>query len=104
MSQWVRLCSIREAPEEGKAMQVTTANGVDVCLARLDGELRALDNWCPHRRGPLGEGWVEGGAIVCPWHAWAFDLKTGVAHPPERASVEALALKTEGDDLLVDLA
>jgi nitrite reductase (NADH) small subunit len=78
--------------------------GVTVCLANVDGKLSALDNWCPHRRGPLGQGWVEGNAVVCPWHSWAFNVETGVAEPPERAKVDVFSVKTEGGEVLVELS
>jgi nitrite reductase (NADH) small subunit len=77
---------------------------VPVCLANLNGELHALDNVCPHRGGPLGQGWLEGNAVVCPWHSWAFDTVTGVAEPPERASVKVLPVKVEGDEVFVNLS
>ena len=102
MPQWVRLCAASEVPEAGKVGQYQ-AQGVDVCLANVNGELAAMDNWCPHRRGPLGEGWIEGNAVVCPWHAWSFDLKTGDC-PEERAHVDVFPVKQEGEDVLVDLA
>ncbi len=102
MPHWVKLIGVHDAPAEGKVLQAEV-EGVSVCLARVNGELSALDNWCPHRRGPLGEGWIEGNAVVCPWHSWAFDLHTGVAQPPDRAEVEVFRLRVEGDDLLVDL-
>ncbi len=79
------------------------AGGVEVCLARVDGELRALDNLCPHRLGPLGQGWVEGSAVVCPWHAWAFDVCTGVAAYPEKASVAVYPVRLEGGAVEVEL-
>jgi nitrite reductase (NADH) small subunit len=79
------------------------ANGVSVCLANLEGTLAAVDNWCPHRRAPLGQGWIEGKTVVCPWHSWAFDVETGVALPPERAKVDVFPVKIEGNDVLVDI-
>ena len=79
------------------------ANGVAVCLANVDGRLAALDNWCPHRHGPLGQGWLEGEAVVCPWHSWAFNTRTGKAEPPERAQVDVLPVKVEGDEVWIDL-
>jgi nitrite reductase/ring-hydroxylating ferredoxin subunit len=42
-----------------------------------DGRTVVLDAACPHRGGPLGEGLVRDGAVVCPWHWYAFDLATG---------------------------
>ena len=101
MAQWVRLCAVEEAPQPGKVMQLE-AQGVDVCLANVDGTLSAMDNWCPHRRGPLGEGWVEGDRVVCPWHAWGFEVATGNC-PEERAHVDIFPLKTEDGDVLVDI-
>ena len=53
------------------------AEGVDVLLVRQGGRICALHNLCAHLGGPLHEGKVEGGAIVCPWHASRFDLATG---------------------------
>ena len=102
MAEWVRLCSVSEAPAAGNVMEAEAA-GVAVCLANVEGRLCALDNWCPHRRGPLGQGWLEGEAVVCPWHSWAFNTQTGVAEPPERAKVDVFPVKIEGGDVLVHL-
>ena len=103
MSEWVRICSANDAPGTGQVVQAE-ARGVAVCLANVEGRLSALDNWCPHRRGPLGEGWIEGKSVVCPWHCWAFDTETGEALPPENAKVQVFPVKVEGEDVLVDLS
>jgi nitrite reductase (NADH) small subunit len=51
----------------------------------------------------LGQGLIEDGKLICPWHAWAFDLKTGEAtHSPD-AKVEIYEAKIEGDDVLARL-
>jgi nitrite reductase (NADH) small subunit len=76
VGQWVRVCGVAEAPQAGEAMEADAA-GVGICLANVGGELSALDNLCPHRGAPLGQGWVEGGAVVCPWHSWTFNVKLG---------------------------
>lgn len=102
MAQWVRLCGLAEAPTLDSVMEVEI-EGVAVCLANVNGELSALGNVCPHRQGPLGQGWVEGSAVVCPWHAWVFDVKTGVAAAPDRGRVEIFPLRVEGGDVLAEL-
>ncbi len=102
MAQWVRLCSAAEAPAEGTVMEADAA-GVAVCLARIGGELSALDNWCPHRRGPLGQGWVEGHAVVCPWHSWTFDVRTGEAEFPVSERVAVFPVRVEIDSVFVDI-
>lgn len=95
MGQWVRLCGLDEAPRPGEVAEVQ-AGGLQICLANIDGQLHALNNICPHREGPLGQGWVEGRTVVCPWHAWAFDVSTGIAEEPEHAQVQVYAV--EADD------
>lgn len=101
MAQWVKLCSVMEAPASGSVGEYGAA-GVAVCVAHTDGHFAAVDQVCPHRGGPMSEGWLEDGKIVCPWHAWAFDLKTGEC-PEERSSIKVYPVKLEGEDLLVDV-
>ena len=88
VGEWVRLCSLKEAPEDNHVMEAEI-RGVPICLAQVEGRFAALDNICPHRQGPLGAGWIEGGAVLCPWHAWAFDVQTGLAAAPAKGKVEA---------------
>jgi nitrite reductase (NADH) small subunit len=42
-----------------------------------DGALFATQNRCPHKQGPLSEGLVGGGKVICPLHAHKFDLASG---------------------------
>jgi nitrite reductase (NADH) small subunit len=99
---WVRVCAHADAPQPGEVRE-TDASGVAVCLANIGGRLHALDNWCPHRRGPLGQGWVEGNAVVCPWHSWAFDVESGEAQPPDYGHVDVFPVKEEEDAVWVRL-
>ena len=41
------------------------------------GKLSAIENRCPHRQGPLAEGVMGSGKVVCPLHGHKFDLATG---------------------------
>ena len=58
---------------EGEAKSIEH-DGERIALFRVDGQIYALSDACPHAGGPLSEGWVEKGEVVCPWHGWAFDL------------------------------
>jgi len=102
MGNWVKICAVQKAPAVGAVMECEV-EGIDVCLVNIEGELSALDNWCPHRRGPLGQGWIEGKAVICPWHSWAFDVKTGVADYPAGERVPVFPLRVEGDYLLIEI-
>jgi nitrite reductase (NADH) small subunit len=102
VAEWVKLCTAAEAPGVGELKEIGT-RGDAVCLANLGGRLAAMDNLCPHRGGPLAEGWVEGETVVCPWHCWAFSATTGMAEPPERAHVRVYPVKVEDGEILADL-
>jgi nitrite reductase/ring-hydroxylating ferredoxin subunit len=51
--------------------------GVNILIARIDGEIRAYDGKCPHMGCPLFMGSLSGIILTCPCHDWHFDLKTG---------------------------
>ena len=36
---------------------------------------------CPHEHGPLGQGEVQDGCLICPVHGWPWDLATGLTDP-----------------------
>ena len=48
-----------------------------LALANVDGRFYATQNACLHLEGPLGEGWLEGPVLTCPWHGWQYDVRTG---------------------------
>ncbi len=103
LAKWVRVCGVGEAPRPGNVTEAQ-ADGVAVCLANLNGELSALDNLCPHREGPLGQGWIEGDTVICPWHSWAFHLKTGLSEYPADERVTVYPVKIVGGEVLVEVA
>lgn len=61
---------------EGRAV-LGDADGVPVLLVRRAGVVLALADRCTHRGGPLHEGTLEDGCVVCPWHASRFALEGG---------------------------
>ena len=55
------------------------------------------------RDGPLSEGWIEGSAVVCPWHGFDFDLATGRCHVDEDLAVPVYAVRVTSGVVEVDL-
>jgi len=102
MSEFVRICSRAELPPHGEARELQ-CGGRLFCIANQKGRVTLMDDVCPHRGGPLGQGLIENGKLICPWHAWAFDLKTGEAtHSPD-TKVEVYETKIEGDEIFARL-
>jgi 3-phenylpropionate/trans-cinnamate dioxygenase ferredoxin subunit len=63
-------------PGEKRIFEV---DGELVVVVNLDGQFYAVEDVCTHDGGPLGEGSLEDGQIVCPRHGAHFDVRTGAA-------------------------
>ena len=79
-SGWVDLGPIDAIPD-GRAKVVALA-GERVAVFRQGSKVFALSNVCQHQNGPLGEGRVVDGCVVCPWHGYEYRLETGASPPP----------------------
>ena len=52
--------------------------GQAVCVVNLQSKLYAFSNTCPHLGESLSKGTLNYlGEIVCPWHSYRFNLKSG---------------------------
>ena len=96
MSARVRVAQAADVPSgEGCVVE---AQGKALALFNVSGTFYAIDNACPHRGGPLGEGDLDGTAVLCPWHAWRWDVKTGanVNNPAVRVACFPVTLEDGG--------
>jgi 3-phenylpropionate/trans-cinnamate dioxygenase ferredoxin component len=102
----VRVCAASDVPE-GEARRYPV-HGRLVAIANLGPEgFRAVDAVCSHAQYYLDEGEVDvdDQTIECPKHGSTFDLNTGnVRTLPATLPVRAYPLKTEGDDILIEVA
>lgn len=78
------------------------AAGRAVAVVNLQGEFHALDDRCPHEGAPLGQGFVIGESIICPWHAWEFEVRTGLCRR-KRQCVQTYRTSIEGDWVMVEV-
>jgi thiamine pyrophosphate-dependent acetolactate synthase large subunit-like protein/nitrite reductase/ring-hydroxylating ferredoxin subunit len=75
--QWVAI----DPPDiDVGAVTTVVAAGRGLCVTRTETGWGVLDNRCPHQGGPLGDGQLENGYVICPWHAYEYDPATGA--PP----------------------
>jgi nitrite reductase (NADH) small subunit len=99
MSALVKICAKGELPRPGDAREFSAGTRT-LCIANFDGVIRALDSECPHRGGPLAEGMIEDGKLVCPWHGWAFDPATGATDAAQER-VAVYPVSVEGEEVFV---
>jgi 3-phenylpropionate/trans-cinnamate dioxygenase ferredoxin subunit len=75
-----------------------------VAVCNVEGAFYALEDLCTHDDGPLGEGTLDGCAILCPRHGALFDVRSGaVLRAPAVTPVRTYPLKVEDGQILVEL-
>ena len=88
-------------PGEGREFLV---EGQRIAVFRLrSGAVRATQADCPHKQGPLVDGLVGGGTVVCPFHAWKFDLTTGLPVFGDCAIAVFPVSLAPGGDILMEM-
>jgi len=83
--------------------RVVDAAGTTIALFNVDGTYYATDNACPHRGGPLGDGDLAGGTVICPWHGWRWDVATGANANNPAVQVACFAVTVEQGEIFVEL-
>jgi len=91
------------AVTEGKVHKAKVGKK-EFALVRMGGAIYCIDGTCTHEGGPLGEGTLDDGELVCPWHEGRFDFKTGTANPETDwvTDVKSYKTKVEGGYVWID--
>jgi nitrite reductase/ring-hydroxylating ferredoxin subunit len=75
-----------------------------VVVANAEGRFYAFGNICPHAEGPLGEGFLDGLVVECPWHNGQWDIGTGKGLTAlATADIEVFEVRVVGNDVHVKL-
>mgnify|MGYP000005112741 FL=1 len=78
-----------------------------IAMFRVDGELYAFDDECPHVGASLGDGKLNGKLVTCPAHDWQFDITNGECITLDRCDdgcyVDTYPVKIENDEIIISL-
>ena len=80
-------------------MSHVRAFGRDYAICNVDGIIFAVEGICPHRGAPLAHGALHQHTIVCPWHAWEFDCRTGAG---DCADIATIPVTIIGDQIYLN--
>jgi len=102
VGRWVRAARAADIPIGGAV--VVTVEGRACALYRdHEGTLFATDDTCPHQGASLGDGTYHEGRVICPWHGWVFDVRTGACLVVPGIAVACYATRPAGDDVEIEL-
>ena len=99
MSEFVKVMAADDLPP-GRCREVQIA-GKSVALYNVDGTLYATSNSCLHRGGPLGQGELDDRLVICPWHAWGFDVTTGASETDPEMKLATYEVKVQDGHVLL---
>jgi nitrite reductase (NADH) small subunit len=94
---------VGQIPEgEGRSY---TVRGRMVAVFLRNGTYYAINDICPHMGASLAEGYLDGDAVYCPWHAWRFSIKDGLwlDNPKSKVCNETYPVRLQGDEIQVRL-
>lgn len=72
-------------------------------VCNVEGKLYCIDGTCPHAGGPLGQGTMNGNYLVCPWHAFEFDCRTGLNEEDQDLRVQTFPVTVKEGQILIEL-
>jgi nitrite reductase/ring-hydroxylating ferredoxin subunit len=75
---FIKVATVSELPEGEMKIVFNDL----VVVANVRGCFHAFGNVCPHTAGPIGEGFLDGNIVECPWHAAQWDIVTGGVRGP----------------------
>jgi NAD(P)H-dependent nitrite reductase small subunit len=101
MAEFKTVCRVGELTE-GEGKTVTVA-GKLIAVFRCGDGFHAIDDMCPHMGASLAGGYVEGGIVTCPWHAWRFRLTDGAWADNPRIKIGCYAVRVEGEEVQVEV-
>jgi len=99
MANFVKVADVSElAPGTAKMVEVM---GKAIALFNVGGAIYATDNTCLHQGGPLGEGELMGEVVICPWHQWEYNVRTGEVVGNSPLKITTYPVQVEGSDVKV---
>ena len=102
MSSWIDIAALCDIPRRG-ARVVKTSHGCVAIFRTFDDKVFAIDDACPHKKGPLSEGIVHGTKVTCPLHNWVIDLESGLAQGGDEGRVATYEIAVKSDRILLRL-
>ena len=98
---WIKVAKTKDVPvNTGLAVE---AEGQAIALYKVDGQVYAIDGVCPHAGAALAEGSLNGCLIMCPWHGWEFDVKTGKCDFNSDIQTKTFPVKEEKGEIYINL-
>lgn len=103
MPEFLTVAKVGDIPHgEGRSYPV---GGKIIAIFRVGDDYHAINDLCPHMGASLATGWIEGGAVTCPWHAWRFSITDGtwLDNPRSKIRTDCYEVRVVEDEIQVEV-
>ena len=103
--QWIKIFG---SSDEARARlpenhpQLLLVDGQRICLTHRQGQIFAVADRCTHQGDSLSRGQVNFlGEVICPWHGYRFDLRTGREANEQSPDLEIFPIREDADGVFI---
>jgi nitrite reductase/ring-hydroxylating ferredoxin subunit len=90
---------------EGVMKTVEIDKDKSVVAAKVDGKIYAVSGKCTHWGAPMGQGYLDGHEVLCPWHIAPFDIRSGASlQGPGIAPLLSFPVSVRSGEVYADIA
>ncbi len=97
-ANWIAVGRLSDIPRRG-ARRIQNGSLTIAVFRTANDEVYAIEDKCPHKKGPLSQGIVHGNCVSCPLHNWVISLEDGKAQGADEGTVRSFNVKLDGEDI-----
>jgi nitrite reductase/ring-hydroxylating ferredoxin subunit len=105
--EWIKIFSGEEEARQRLTMdqpQLVVIGKVRICLVRLSESYFAVQDSCSHNGESLSKGKINYlGEVVCPWHGYRFEIRTGKATDSSCTDLRTYPLKIDESGFFIGI-
>ncbi len=101
MSELIKVAEAGDVLENSAIL--VQVKGRPVALINKGGEYFAVDNACPHEGESLSQGDVEGDHVVCAYHGWKVNMKTGESFEIPGFFIDKFNVKVVENEIYIEV-
>ncbi|MFT6558744.1 nitrite reductase small subunit NirD [Sneathiella sp.] len=100
---WTEVGQLSEIPVQG-ARCIKMGETTIALFRTIQNEVFAIEDKCPHKKGPLSQGIVHDNCVTCPLHNWVISLETGTAQGADEGSTLTFSTRIENGIVSIALS
>ena len=89
--------------QEADFIRAITVNRKKLCAVKSGDKIVFTQAYCPHAGAGLSGGWCKDGKLICPFHRYEYDLKTGRGAAGQGDYIDIYPSEMRSDGIYVGL-